>query len=40
MQVVSTYLEYHEFNILSALVVLGYTVFFGVLVIQLKKGLR
>ena len=40
MQVVSTYLEHHEFNILSALVVLGYTVFFGVLVIQLKKRIE
>lgn len=40
MQVVSTYLEHHEFNILAALVVLGYTVFFGVLVIQLKKRIE
>jgi len=40
MQVVSSYLEHHEFNILAALVVLGYTVFFGVLVIQLKKRIE
>ena len=40
MQVVSAYLEHHEFNVLSALVVLGYTVFFGVLVIQLKKRIE
>ena len=40
MQVVSAYLEHHEFNILSALVVLGYTVFFSVLVIQLKKRIE
>lgn len=40
MQVVSAYLEHHEFNVLSALVVLGYTVFFSVLVIQLKKRIE
>ena len=40
MQVVSTYMEHHEFNVLSALIVLGYTVFFGVLVIQLKKRIE
>lgn len=40
MRVVSSYLEYHEFNVLAALIVLGYTVFFGVLVIQLKKRIE
>ena len=40
MRVVSSYLEYHEFNVLAALIVLGYTVFFGVLVIQLKKQIE
>ncbi len=38
MVVVSSYLEHHQFNGKAALIVLIYTVFVSILVLQLKKA--
>lgn len=40
MQVVSSYLEHHDWNISAMLIVLAYTIFFSILVLQLKKRIE
>ena len=40
MQVVSSYLEHHEFNAIAALIVLVYTVGVSLVVLQLKKRIE
>jgi hypothetical protein len=40
MQVVSSYLEHHQFNGKAALIVLIYTVLVSILVLQLKKRIE
>lgn len=40
MQVVSSYLEHHDLNVSALLIVLAYTIFFSVLVLQLKKRIE
>ena len=40
MQVVSAYLEHHDWNVSAMLIVLAYTIFFSILVLQLKKRIE
>ena len=40
MQVVSSYLEHHDWNVSAMLIVLAYTIFFSILVLQLKKRIE
>ena len=40
MQVVSSYLEHHNWNLSAMLIVLVYTIFFSILVLQLKKRIE
>lgn len=40
MQVVSAYLEHHDWNLSAMLIVLAYTIFFSILVLQLKKRIE
>ena len=40
MQVVSSYLEHHQFNGKAALIVLIYTILVSILVLQLKKRIE
>lgn len=40
MQVVSAYLEHHDWNLSAMLIVLVYTIFFSILVLQLKKRIE
>ena len=40
MQVVSSYLEHHDWNVSAMLIVLAYTIFFSILVLQVKKRIE
>ena len=40
IQVVSSYLEHHDWNVSAMLIVLAYTIFFSILVLQLKKRIE